>query len=83
LKHANATTVRVDLGCDSTNLSLSIQDDGRGFDTEQPHYGMGLPGMHERVAHFGGQLEIKVRPGDGTEVRVTIPLSRAIAKGQA
>ncbi len=82
LKHANATTVRVDVEGDSAQLSLSIQDDGRGFDPEQTHYGMGLSGMQERVAHFEGQLEIQVRPGAGTAVRVTIPLSRAVEKGQ-
>jgi signal transduction histidine kinase len=81
LKHANATTVQVDLGRDQTRLYLSIQDDGQGFDVEQVHVGMGLSGMQERVAQFGGQLGIGVRPGQGTEVRVVIPLPGAAEKG--
>jgi signal transduction histidine kinase len=75
LKHANATTVQVALCCDETYLYLSVQDDGQGFDVEQTPGGMGLSGMQDRVADFGGQLTIEVPAGQGTEIRVVLPLS--------
>ncbi len=36
---------------------------------------MGLSGMQDRVADFGGQLTIEVPAGQGTEIRVVLPLS--------
>jgi len=58
-----------------------IVDNGRGFnqeDTKQevnnPH-GLGLLGMQERVAQCNGTVEITSRPGEGTRIRVFIPLS--------
>jgi signal transduction histidine kinase len=74
LKHARASAVVVELYNNSRNLCLSIEDDGQGFEAEQAQGGMGLSNMQERVAEFGGVLEIVAQPGQGTAVRVTLPL---------
>jgi two-component system sensor histidine kinase DegS len=58
-----------------------VEDDGRGFDTEvvmgrlRQEHRLGLLGMHERVAQFGGTLTIESTLGHGTTVIVRIPLN--------
>jgi signal transduction histidine kinase/ligand-binding sensor domain-containing protein len=75
LKHAQAHRVTVTLHQNRHSVIMEIVDDGVGFDpmTTQ-EYGLGLPGMEERVTKMGGKLDIDSRPGQGTHVRVEVPL---------
>jgi signal transduction histidine kinase len=72
-RHASPNVVRVAF----TNggvLSLSIEDDGIGFDPEAAESnGFGLIGMRERAAAIGGVLHVDSRPNVGTRVEVVIP----------
>jgi PAS domain S-box-containing protein len=79
-KHAQANHVWVALRCDADTLSLSVEDDGQGFDVpsevsvaRQPR-GIGLVGMRERLELLGGRLEIKSQPGRGTRLVAYAPL---------
>ena len=81
VKHAHAAYVEIDLdlSCDD-HVSLRIEDDGGGFAVSPEGAaaaggGIGLFGMHERVTLVGGQLIIDSAPGEGTELRVTVPLA--------
>jgi signal transduction histidine kinase len=72
--HANAKNLKVHLTLNGQDLSLLVQDDGRGF---EEHLGenaehFGLPGMRERAHLVGGQLTIDSRPGQGTTVWLII-----------
>jgi signal transduction histidine kinase/ligand-binding sensor domain-containing protein len=70
-KHSDASGVVVDFRCTPLGVSLSICDDGQGFDVDniQPgHMGVGI--MRERAASVGAELEIEGEPGSGTKVRV-------------
>ena len=76
VRHARATHVSMRLAYDEHVLSLSVVDDGTGFDPgvqpdAEPHYG--LTTMKERAESVGGSLEIESTRGAGTEVRATIP----------
>ena len=57
-----------------------VEDDGQGFDTEtvigrlRQEHRLGLLGMHERAAQFGGTLTIESTPGSGTTVIARIPI---------
>jgi signal transduction histidine kinase len=73
VKHANANSVQVNLCRDQARLCLSVQDNGHSFEAGQSQWGMGLQIMQERVAQFDGQLDIVVLPGQGTEIRITLP----------
>lgn len=77
VRHAQAKSVRINLSLPNDHLLLTIKDDGHGF---QPHRdkGLGLLGMEERVSHLGGDFQIQSRPGDGTCVRVELPLEKNI-----
>ena len=78
-KHAEAAHVHVRLAVEDRTLVLEINDDGRGFDAHAyfrsppASAGLGLIGMRERVAHFGGVFRVSSRPGAGTRVFVTLP----------
>jgi signal transduction histidine kinase len=51
-----------------------VRDDGRGFDTDSVDAGRGLTGMRERIELFGGEIEIRSAPGDGTRVSAQMPI---------
>jgi two-component system NarL family sensor kinase len=77
-RHAAAGHVVVRLITGPAFARLSVEDDGRGFDTAQApeeateHYG--LTGMSERTRMLGGRLEVRSSPGAGTTVEATVPL---------
>lgn len=72
-KHSGAMEVRVVVQRDGDGLSVIVQDDGVGFDPEREK-GMGLLGMEERVTHLSGRFATESKPGEGTVLRVHIPL---------
>jgi len=76
MRHADAHSVHLLLECQNTCLSLRISDDGRGFDPLASRAGVsfGLVGIRERVLLLGGTLEIDSHPGQGTTLRVSVPL---------
>ena len=72
LKHAKAATVRLTLAVDAESLSLTIADDGCGFDAKSginhAGNGLGLLIMQERLRAVGGSLQVESRAGAGTSV---------------
>jgi len=82
-KHANASSVAVDLWITSDRALLEVRDNGRGFDLETANkaVGHGLANMQTRVTGVGGDLEITSSPGGGTTILAWVP--RAPAQGVA
>ncbi|MEA2523004.1 MAG: two-component system, NarL family, sensor histidine kinase UhpB [Thermomicrobiales bacterium] len=80
-KHADASRVWLDVDRTGNDVTISIRDDGRGFDhnvsaaSDGRGLGLGLFGMEERVALVGGRFRIWSRPGSGTEIFAFIPLT--------
>lgn len=76
-RHARARRVVVRLACTDACLSMTVTDDGVGFDPEAPsmtgHYG--LFDLQERVRGAGGRLEVCSPPAGGTETRLSLPLA--------
>jgi len=72
--HADASEIRVDLRAVPEGVSLTIQDNGRGFtrDPSRPR-GLGLVSMAERARLARGTMTIEGGPGGGTSVRVAVP----------
>jgi signal transduction histidine kinase len=80
MKHARATRVEVELTCDTEEVTLSIYDNGAGFNLKEiqaRHPGLGLVNMRERVRSVRGQIELNSKPGLGTHITVQIPLQGA------
>jgi signal transduction histidine kinase len=77
-KHAAASRLGVRLEYDAQSLTLTVVDDGRGFETgrrREGHYG--LTGMRERAAILQGRIVIISQPGMGATVRLTVPAPEA------
>jgi signal transduction histidine kinase len=78
-KHAEATNVSVLLEKMGENITLIIEDDGKGFEpaevtvSKESGHGLGLSGMRERAVLVGGDIEIEAAPGKGTTIYVRVP----------
>ena len=72
-RHSGAQSVRIHIREGNGTLSLSVQDDGKGFVPSQ-EAGLGILGMRERVMNLGGKLEVNSEPGRGTTVGLSLPL---------
>jgi signal transduction histidine kinase len=77
-KHAYAKNVRVVVRQEPNRLRVSIEDDGKGFNSSRVR-GLGLVGMNERVSQLGGVLNVDSDPARGTRLRVDLPLPNASA----
>lgn len=77
VRHGSAQNITVRLTQKGSDLSLEIQDDGRGFDPlvsqREPGSGNGLHNMEHRARQLGGTFSVSSRPGEGTIVRILIP----------
>lgn len=75
LKHAAATEVLVQINRHDKLLSLTVEDNGKGFMPEGLSVGMGLTSIEMRVQALSGKMEIHSVPGRGTSVFIQLPLS--------
>lgn len=75
-RHAHATHVAIRLDHEKHQLSLTISDDGCGFDPATVANGHGLTHLHERIAEISGTLTIQSTPGSGTTVTVMVPTAK-------
>jgi signal transduction histidine kinase len=79
VKHSQAANLRVSAISESTELVVSVSDDGRGFDVDNARLTaaatghLGLVGVEERVKAAGGHLSIQSAPGEGATVTVRLP----------
>jgi signal transduction histidine kinase/ligand-binding sensor domain-containing protein len=79
--HARASHIDVSMTYGRKYLTLSVVDDGQGFDvntlaTHRPAGHWGLQGMHERAANLGARLTLSSRPGMGTALELLVPAIR-------
>ncbi|HEX4718627.1 MAG TPA: sensor histidine kinase [Thermoleophilaceae bacterium] len=77
LKHAHAGGARVSVRYNASAVELDVDDDGRGSSQHANGSGHGLIGMRERVALYGGHLEVGPREGGGYKVSARLPLGGA------
>lgn len=75
VKHSGARNLYIDLAFRDNQLELNIRDDGKGFDMDQPHKGLGFQNMRNRAALMDGRVLISSYPGDGCQIKVTLPLA--------
>jgi signal transduction histidine kinase len=74
-RHASATAVWVNLDYADGDLTISVEDDGVGFDLKSRPSGMGLQGICERFEMLNGSIEIDSSPGKGTRISGSLPLA--------
>jgi PAS domain S-box-containing protein len=72
-KHAQATQVELRLAAENGRLTLTIRDDGQGFDPSGDFPGhLGLRSMRERLEAVGGEFHLHSAPGQGTMIRAVM-----------
>jgi PAS domain S-box-containing protein len=81
LAYAGASRIDLELRWTDGLVELRVTDDGRGFDPSvlSPERGLDAPGfgliqLRERLQHMGGGFEVRSNSGEGTQVRLTIPV---------
>ena len=75
IKHAEATSVSLRLHLREEQLELCLADNGRGLPTETPaRSGNGLGNMRQRIVELGGTFELQSQLGNGTEIKIVVPL---------
>lgn len=82
VKHAQATTVTVQLRGSSKGVGLSVIDNGKGFDSQDlrtHQQGLGLSSMEERLRQLHGFFRIQSRPSHGTKVCAWVPCKVEVA----
>lgn len=76
VKHAEASLIKVKLEITESVISMTIKDDGKGFDPGlKQDKSFGLIGMRERVEMLNGKLEINSEIGKGTAIMIKVPYS--------
>jgi signal transduction histidine kinase len=86
-RHARAGHIVLTLRCADSQATLTVQDDGQGFDPSAPrrdargHFGLNI--MRARAARIGARLRVESAPGRGTQVSLTWPLDADPVQEQA
>ena len=76
IKHAHASEITIQLIREKTELSIMVEDNGKGFDTSTltEKAGIGLKNIESRIEYLNGSVHFDSSPGNGTTVMVEIPL---------
>jgi two-component system sensor histidine kinase UhpB len=74
VRHARAERVELVLAADAEAVWLVVRDDGAGLPSRMPRDASGIAGMRERALLVGGKLTVSSVPGQGTEVRLEMPI---------
>jgi PAS domain S-box-containing protein len=88
-KYAQATRVTASVGLHEGHVSLTVEDDGRGFDPadvpmdNHGRKGLGLAIMRERASMVGGVLDLRSEKGRGTSIRLSVPISQEMGPNGA
>jgi len=72
-RHSHAKNAKVAVQQEDSEIVLTVEDDGIGFDPGRTR-GLGMLGMEERIRQLGGRLEVQSSPAKGTTIRATLPV---------
>lgn len=75
VRHANATQVEVDAVILNDVFTVTVDDNGSGFEvSERDTHGLGLRNIQQRARLHGGQVDINSAPGEGTRLVINVPI---------
>lgn len=80
-RHAQASQIWLALDATPERIQLTVRDNGRGLDFAPAKPGIGLRGLRERAMQLQGTLEITSQPGEGTQLKLQIPLRKVPVYG--
>jgi len=82
LKHSGATNIHLQLVQSRKHVSLTVQDDGNGFDEKTAGKGDGLQNIRHRVASCRGKMDMVTSPGRGTETVIELKIETTPSRAQ-
>ncbi|MDR2810388.1 MAG: sensor histidine kinase [Tannerellaceae bacterium] len=74
LKHADAKEINLQLVQDEKHVTLTVSDNGNGFDEKTVSKGFGLKSIRDRVASCNGKMDMTTSPGKGTETTIELKI---------
>ncbi|MBS1563238.1 MAG: PAS domain S-box protein, partial [Bacteroidetes bacterium] len=76
LKHAEAGKLQIELAMHEKQISLTVEDNGKGFELDKVKYkkGVGLSNIESRVSLFDGKVTIITAPGKGCKLFIQVPI---------
>ena len=84
LKHSGCKKGRIEVSKIKETIMVRVEDQGSGFDVDtiknSDAYGFGLHTLSERMENFGGKIEVDSKPGKGTKILLTAPISSSKEK---
>ena len=78
LKYADCTIVEISIETNSDSIELIIEDNGKGFDTNQKPKGVGLRNIDNRVKFYKGTSTIISQPDRGCRLEISVPLKNKL-----
>lgn len=82
IKHAHASQITVRVTFSEMVLTVSVEDDGKGFQPDDAHMGNGRPNMTRRLADIGGSCLVESYPGRGTTVHMRLRVQSLSENGR-
>ncbi len=79
-KHAMATDVKINIEAKDKDLLMQVNDNGKGFNTDQPTHRNGLRNMQLRLQKWGGLFTVQSSPGKGSALKIKLPVSNPSLK---
>ena len=72
IRHSGAKNINLQLIQSEKHLSITVQDDGCGFDENSVKKGFGMKSIHDRIASCNGKVDVSSSPGKGTETTIEL-----------
>jgi signal transduction histidine kinase len=74
VKHSGASNILVQCSQNEGRIFITVEDDGRGFDTQslEQKRGLGLSNIRNRIDYLNGKFDIQSQQGEGTIVNVEV-----------
>ena len=72
IKYSKASLIKINITCIKKTVSLSVKDNGVGFEVKRQSGGIGFINIEKRIKEFNGFLEIKSSPQKGCMLRVSL-----------
>lgn len=83
IRHSQATRIDISMAQQDNNIMLEVRDNGRGFDAKATYTGhLGLISMRERAEQLGGAFEVESEIGQGTRIRVSVPMIESTVENE-
>ena len=73
VKYSKAKLIKLNFGADDSELSITLEDDGVGFDSRKVKKGIGHKNINSRMEKIGGSWEVISAPGKGTKLNINVP----------